>query len=275
MKPFDERAKDIAEKCLEMRRLSCKISVGAEDGSHIGPALSQTEIVATLYFESMKHDPKNPRWEDRDRFVLSKGHAVLTYYAALALAGYFPVEELYTFERFDSKLSGHPIMNMDMGIEVSTGSLGQGLAIGAGMAIAAKVKKQDHRVFVLLGDGECQEGEVWEAALSSAHHNLNNLVAIVDYNRLQCDEECRNVCDMGDMRAKFEAFGWETIEVDGHDIPALMRAFAKHRQPVTKPLAVICNTIKGKGVSIFENAVAYHHTGMSQELCDAALADLQ
>ena len=242
---------------------------------HPGGSLSAADMFTYLYFKELNIDPTDPKKEDRDRFVLSKGHTAPGLYSVLAQRGFFPVEELTTLRKIGSRLQGHPNMNETPGVDMSTGSLGQGVSAAAGMALGAKKTGKSVRVYTLLGDGEIEEGEVWEAALSSAHHNLNNLVAIVDYNRLQCDEECRNVCDMGDMRAKFEAFGWETIEVDGHDIPALMRAFAKHRQPVTKPLAVICNTIKGKGVSIFENAVAYHHTGMSQELCDAALADLQ
>ena len=224
----------------------------------------------------MDHDPEQPKGEDRDRFILAKGHAAPALYAALAHAGYFPREELKTLRKLGTRLQGHPDCNLCPGVEVSTGSLGQGLSIAAGIAAGLKLAGKPQRVFCLLGDGECEEGQVWEAAMWAAHENLDNLVAIVDRNHLQIDGDTADVCDPGDMCAKFSAFGWEASQVDGHDIDALVEALnAAKRAADGRPHVLVANTIKGRGVSFMENQAGWHGKAPNAEQTEQAVAELE
>lgn len=249
----------------------------AEAGSgHPGGSLSCADILCALYFGGvLEHDPERPDWEERDRFILAKGHAAPALYAVLAEAGYFPREELLTLRKLGTRLQGHPDSNQLPGVEVSTGSLGQGLSIAAGAAVGLELDGKPQAVFALLGDGECQEGQVWEAAMFAAHRGLDNLVAIVDRNGLQIDGCTADVCDPGDMRAKFEAFGWDVHEVDGHDIPALVKTLAAAKADRSgRPHAVIARTVKGKGVSFMENQAGWHGKAPNGEQTKEALAEL-
>lgn len=249
----------------------------AEAGSgHPGGSLSCADILTALYFgDVLAHDPANPEWEERDRFVLAKGHAAPALYAVLAQAGYFPREELLTLRKLGTRLQGHPDSNQLPGVEVSTGSLGQGLSVAAGMAAGLKLDGKQQAVFALLGDGECQEGQVWEAAMFAAHRGLDNLVAIVDRNCLQIDGDTADVCDPGDLAAKFTAFGWDACEVNGHDISALVEALAAAKADCGgKPHALIARTVKGKGVSFMENQAGWHGKAPNAEQTEAALAEL-
>ena len=268
MTELERRARDMRVDIVRMI---------AEAGSgHPGGSLSCTDILCALYFGgAMEHDPQNPRWEGRDRFILAKGHAAPALYAALAHAGYFPREELMTLRKLGSRLQGHPDSNQLPGVEVSTGSLGQGLSIAAGAAAGLALDGKPQTVFALLGDGECQEGQVWEAAMFAAHRGLDNLVAIVDRNHLQIDGDTADVCDPGDVGAKFAAFGWSVREVDGHDIPALVEALrAAKAERVGKPCVLVAHTVKGKGVSFMEGQAGWHGKAPNAEQLAAALADL-
>jgi transketolase len=262
-------------QALRMRRAAVEMAFAAGPlGAHVGPALSIMEITAVLYGAVMRLDPKNPAWPDRDRFLLSKGHGSMGLYTALAEAGFFPVEELKTFEVPESHLTGQPAMNLAKGIEISSGSLGLGLSVGIGMAVATRRAARPSRTYVLMGDGECNEGTVWEAAMAAAHLRLGNLIAIVDANGMQSDGPCTAVLDMGSHEEKWRSFGWETATVDGHDVGALYDAFAAPRSGTGKPLAVIARTVKGKGVSFMEQNNEWHHNRLTQAQYDAALAEL-
>ncbi|MEF9876041.1 MAG: transketolase, partial [Gordonibacter sp.] len=250
----------------------------AEAGSgHPGGSLSSADILTALYFGGvLKHDPENPQDASRDRFILAKGHAAPALYAVLAQAGYFPREELLSLRKLGSRLQGHPDSNQLPGVEVSTGSLGQGLSIAAGAAAGLVLEGGDQAVFALLGDGECQEGQVWEAAMFAAHRRLDNLVAIVDRNGLQIDGCTADVCDPGDLGVKFAAFGWDVHEVDGHDVSALVRALAEAKADRTgKPHALIAHTVKGKGVSFMENEAGWHGKAPNADQLTCALSELE
>jgi transketolase len=265
---------------LEQRANDMRIDIVrmiAEAGSgHPGGSLSCADILTALYFGGvMDHDPQNPKWEGRDRFILAKGHAAPALYAALAQAGYFPREELMTLRKLGTRLQGHPDCNLCPGVEVSTGSLGQGLSIAAGACAGLKLSGSTQTVFALLGDGECQEGQVWEAAMWAAHKKLDNLVAIVDRNCLQIDGNTADVCDPGDVAAKFAAFGWDAVEVDGHDIPALVSALSAAKADRSgKPHVLVARTVKGKGVSFMENQAGWHGKAPNADQTQTALADL-
>lgn len=265
---------------LEQRANDMRIDIVrmiAEAGSgHPGGSLSCADILTALYFGGvMDHDPQNPKWEGRDRFILAKGHAAPALYAVLAQAGYFPREELMTLRKLGTRLQGHPDCNLCPGVEVSTGSLGQGLSIAAGACAGLKLSGSTQTVFALLGDGECQEGQVWEAAMWAAHKKLDNLVAIVDRNCLQIDGNTADVCDPGDVAAKFAAFGWDAAEVDGHDIPALVSALSAAKADRSgKPHVLVARTVKGKGVSFMENQAGWHGKAPNAEQTQTALADL-
>ena len=268
---------EIEEKACLMRKLSVDmglVAVKAGAGAHLGPGYSMTEITASLFFHIMKHNPKNPRWEERDRFILSKGHGVLGYYPALALAGYFPVEQLLTFDTDESDLVGHPCMNLDYGIEASTGSLGHGLSLSVGYALAAKLDRKSFTVYCLLGDGECNEGSVWEAVMSGNQYSLDNLVAIVDRNRLQSDGLSREIIQMDSMAEKWRAFGWLVREIDGHNVGEIIDALHIKSRPVGRPYAIIAHTIKGKGISMFEDDNAWHYGRLTQEQAEQAYQEL-
>lgn len=227
-------------------------------GSHIGAILSVADIIAVLYADVMKFDPEQPDQDDRDRFILSKGHAGASIYAALAENGFFPVAELKTHYANGSRLSGHVSHHLP-GVDFSTGSLGHGLSAACGMALAAKKNHRDHRVFAVLGDGECDEGSVWEAALFANHFRLDNLIAVVDHNHMQSLDTCENTLELGDLTAKWKAFGWNVFAVDGHDHEALRNAFLEADQSAGRPAVIIANTVKGKGVSFMEGDILWHY----------------
>ncbi len=245
------------------------------NSGHTGGSLSATDILVALFFAQMRHNPQDPCWPLRDRFVLSKGHAAPALYAVLSRLGYFPREELGTLRQFGSSLQGHPDSSCTPGLEVPTGSLGQGLSIANGMAMAARLNGNGVRVYALLGDGEVQEGQIWEAAMSAAHYRLDNLTAILDRNRLQIDGRTGEVMGIEPLARKWEAFGWHTLEVDGHSFPELLDALEDAVQFKGRPTMIIAHTIKGKGVSIFENQVKYHGMAPNKEEYEQALKELQ
>jgi transketolase len=248
--------------------------VGVGKAGHIGGSCSLAEIVAALYFSEMKIDPANPRMPDRDRFILSKGHAALIQYAALAERGYFPVEELAGTKTLGSRLQGHPDLTKTPGVEANTGSLGQGLSIGNGIALGGKKQGLSFNVFVILGDGEINEGQVWEAAMFTPYRKLDHVIAILDRNRLQAMGLTRDRLDSDPLAAKWAAFGWNVIEIDGHNLDEVISALRQARQYNGKPTMIIARTVKGKGISFAENNPAYHNGIMNQEQYDKALAEI-
>jgi transketolase len=241
---------------------------------HTGGSLSAVDILVALFFRQMRLKPDDPCWPRRDRFILSKGHGAPAYYAVLARLGYFPREELFTLRQFGSILQGHPDSSCTPGVEIPTGSLGQGLSIANGLALAAKLSGNGHRVYALLGDGEIQEGQIWEAAMSGSHYHLDNLMAVVDRNRLQIDGHTAEVMSLEPLADKWRAFGWHTLEVDGHDIKALLEAFQTCEAVKGRPSMIIAHTVKGKGVSIFENQKKYHGVTPTPEEYDLAMKEL-
>lgn len=264
----------------QLKILACKNRMAAMEGiflakaGHPGGSLSVAEIITYLYFVEMNIDPENPKDENRDRFVLSKGHVAPSLYAALALRGFFPVEELKTLRQVGSRLQGHPDMKQIPGVDMSSGSLGQGISAACGMALAGKLQNKDYRVYTLLGDGEIQEGQVWEAAMFAGHRKLDNLVVIVDNNGLQIDGDIKDVVSPYPIDEKFKAFGFETIHVDAHSFPELEAAFQKARTIKGKPTAIIAKSIKGKDVSFMENNVAWHGAAPNAEQYEIVKADL-
>jgi len=266
--------RELEAKARQLRRHIIQM-IGKAGSGHPGGSLSAVEIVTALYFRVMRLDPKNPHWPDRDRFILSKGHAAPLLYAALAEKGFFPKEWLLTLRQLGSPLQGHPHCRYLPGVEVSTGSLGQGLAVGNGMALAARLDKRDYRIYVLLGDGELQEGMVWEAAMAASHYGLDNLTAIVDRNFLQIDGSTEQVMSPEPVEDKFRAFGWEARTIDGHDFPQILEALDWARRVKGKPAAIVAHTIKGKGVSFMENNPDWHGKAPKPEEVERALAELQ
>ena len=248
---------------------------GKASSGHPGGSLSAVEIVTALYFSLLRHNPKDLRWPDRDRFILSKGHAAPVLYAALAECGYFPMEELATLRQLDSCLQGHCDYTATPGVEMSAGSLGQGLSFAVGIALAGRLNSQEYKVYVLLGDGECDEGQVWEAAMASAHFKLNNLIAIVDNNGLQIDGWNRDIMNLDPFDKKWQAFGWHVIEVDGHDLTQLIDAFNQVKLIKGQPTVIIAHTIKGKGVSFMENNVSFHGKAPTAAEVEIALKELE
>jgi transketolase len=242
---------------------------------HPGGSLSSVEILTSLYFSEMNINPDNPKWEDRDRFVLSKGHAAPVLYSVLAEKGYFEKKHLKTLRKTGSILQGHPNMNATPGVDMSTGSLGQGLAAANGMALAGKLDGKDYQVFVLLGDGEMAEGQIWEAAMAAAHYKLDNVTAILDFNGLQIDGTTDSVMCSAPLTEKWRAFCWHVIQVDGHDVDALIEAFAESRQVKGKPSIIIAKTVKGKGVTFMENQAGWHGNAPSMEQGEQALQELR
>jgi transketolase len=231
-------------------------------------------MIAALYFSELRVDPSRPNWPQRDRFVLSKGHAAPVLYAALARRGYFPVDDLWTLRRIGSHLQGHPDMRKTPGIDATTGSLGQGFSVANGMALAGKLDKADYRVYAMLGCGEMQEGQVWETAMSAAHYRLDNLVALVDYNGLQIDGTNATVMEIAPLAEKWRAFGWQVLEINGHVMREILAALSEARQTRHRPSAIIAHTIKGKGVSFMEGQVGWHSGVLSSEACGRALREL-
>ena len=266
---------------LEVKRMANQIRqdiitmlIPAKSG-HPGGSLSAADILATLYFHEMRIKPEEPQWADRDRFVLAKGHAAPVLYGTLAEKGFFPKEELLGLRQTGRMLQGHPDMKRTPGVDMSTGSLGQGLSVANGMALAGKLDKKDYRVYVVLGDGEMAEGQVWEAAMAAAHYKLDNVTAILDYNGLQIDGPTDQVMSSRPLLDKWRAFGWHVIEVDGHDIEELIAAFAEAKATLGKPTLLLAKTIKGKGVSFMENQVGWHGNAPSAEQGEQALSELR
>ena len=246
---------------------------GSKSG-HPGGSLSAVEILTALYFDEMNIDPENPKKEDRDRFVLSKGHAAPVLYATLAEKGYFNKNELLSLRKVGAMLQGHPDMKGTPGVEISTGSLGQGFSVACGMAMASKLDNAPWRVYALLGDGEVQEGLIWEAAMSAAHYKLDNMVAFLDYNGLQIDGEVEKVMNIGPIVDKFKSFGWNVIEIDGHDFDQIFAALDMAKETVGKPTMIVAKTIKGKGVSFMENNAGWHGNAPSDNDLEIALSEL-
>jgi len=261
-----EMAKNLRIEIVKMLALA--------GSGHTGGSLSSADIVTALYFYKMKHDPKNPNWHARDRFVLSKGHAAPVLYAALAMSGYFDKSLLGTLRKINSPLQGHPCCKSLPGIEVSTGSLGQGLSVANGMALGLRLDGLPSRVYCLLGDGEIQEGQIWEAAMSASHYKLDNLCAIIDHNNLQIDGCCSEVMDVSPIDEKFKAFGWNVFNIDGHNMEEIVEALDEAEKIKGKPTMIVAKTIKGKGVSIFEGKVQYHGIAPTKEELEIALKEL-
>ncbi|MFH1387255.1 MAG: transketolase [bacterium] len=265
---------ELAGIAVKLRRHIIEMTCAAASG-HPGGSLSAADIITVLYFHKLKHNPKDPGWIDRDRFVMSKGHAAPVLYAALAESGYFPVEYLKTLRQVGSSLQGHIDMLSLPGIEMSTGSLGQGLSTANGMALAGRLDKKNYRVYCLLGDGECQEGQVWEAAMTSAHYKLDNLTAIVDHNKYQIDGKIEEIKNLAPFADKWKAFGWNVISCDGHKIEAIIDALDKAEKTRGKPTVIIADTIKGKGVSFMEQSpLDYHGKAPTTEEQTKAICEL-
>ena len=263
---------DYKQKAKELRKDIIKMLHEAKSG-HPGGSLSCIDILVALYYDVMKVDPKNPKWEERDRFVMSKGHACPALYAVLADLGFFKKDELWTLRKIDSHLQGHPDNKKTLGVDVNTGSLGQGASVACGMAMALKKKGSNVKVYALLGDGETQEGIVWEAAMAASHYKLDNLVFILDNNGLQIDGPNDEVMSIGDITKKFEAFGFETLKVDGHNIDELITALKTKING--KPLFVCAKTVKGKGVSFMENQYGWHGKALAEEDYNKAMKELE
>ncbi|MFR3309681.1 MAG: transketolase [Christensenellales bacterium] len=264
----------------ELKRISANIKLGALEAvfsassGHPGGSLSISDILSYLYFEEMNIDPRDPKKADRDRFVLSKGHTAPALYAALAERGYFPREDLKTFRHIDSYLQGHPDMKGTPGVDMTTGSLGLGFSAACGMALSAKISGESYRVYSVLGDGESEEGQVWEAAMFAAHKKLDNLCIFLDYNGLQIDGPISEVNDPSPLDSKFEAFGWNVLVIDGHDIEAIDSAVKAAKACKGKPTAIICRTVKGKGVSFMENSVKWHGSAPNEEQYKQAVSEI-
>ena len=265
-----EKIAALEEKARDLRVAIVKTLHKSQSG-HTGGSLSAIDMVTALYFGKMRHDPANPQWEERDRFVLCKGHAAPAQYVALAHAGYFPKEDLMMLRRLGSHLQGHPDSKATPGVEVPTGSLGQGLSMAVGMALGLRLDKKENRVFALLGDGELQEGQVWEAAMAGGHYRLDNLCAMVDANALQIDGEVAKVMNVAPIADKFRAFGWHALEIDGHDMAAIIAALDEAEMVKGVPTMIVARTVKGKGVPFFENKASYHGVPPSDEELPRAL----
>jgi len=269
------RSLDELQAIAKRVRRSIVEMTGAAKSGHPGGSLSSVEILTTLFFDVMRHDPSNPAWEDRDRFLLSKGHAAPVLYAVFAEAGYTPAETLNTLRKLGSPYQGHPDRRFIPALEASTGSLGQGLSIGLGMALAARLDAKPFRTYVVLGDGEVQEGQIWEAAMFAAFHKVDNLAAIVDYNRIQLDGFIKDIMEVEPLADKWRSFGWRVLEVDGHSIAALQAAFAEAENTKGMPAVLIAHTVKGKGVSFMENNPKFHGTAPTPAEVAQALEELR
>lgn len=265
---------ELQQFCTKIRRHIVEMITEAKSG-HPGGSLSAVEVLAVLYNEVMRHDVKNPSWQDRDRFILGKGHAAPVLYATMAELGYTPVDDLKTLRRLGSIYQGHPDRRFIPALEASTGSLGQGLSVGLGMALAARLDGSPTRVYVMLGDGEIQEGQIWEAAMFGAFHKVDNIVAIVDYNKIQLDGWVKDIMELEPLEDKWKSFGWHTISIDGHNLDAVRGAFAEAVGTKGKPTVILANTIKGKGVSFMENNPKFHGMAPTKDECAAALKELQ
>lgn len=264
----------LQQKATEIRKHIVTMLCRSQSG-HPGGSLSAADIVSYLYFEEMNIDVENPKDPNRDRFILSKGHAAPVLYAALAEKGFIEKESLITLRQFGSKLQGHPDMKKVPGVEISTGSLGQGLSVANGMALAAKLDNNNYKVYVIMGDGEIQEGQVWEAAMTSAHYKLDNVVAFVDLNNLQIDGNTEDVMNVGSVVEKFKSFNWNVLEIDGHNFDEIREAVQKAKSVQGKPTCIVANTVKGKGVDFMENVCGFHGVAPTPEETDNAIKQLE
>lgn len=264
--------RELEKKARKIRRLIIQMLVKAGSG-HPGGSLSSTDLVTCLYFAKLRHNPKNPEWPDRDRFHMSKGHCCPLWYAVLAESGYFKIDELWNLRKLGSILQGHPDWRTP-GVTVASGSLGQGLSVAIGMALAGKLDKKDYRVYCLMGDGEIQEGQIWEAAMAASHYKCDNLCAILDYNCYQIDGKISEVMELEPLVDKWKAFGWHTIKIKGHNIKQILQAFDQAEKIKNKPSIIIARTIKGKGVSFMENVVDFHGRAPTPEEAKKALEEL-
>ncbi len=267
------KIKELQEKAREVRRLIIRMLAQAGSG-HPGGSLSAADLITALFFAVLRNNPKDPGWKERDRFHMSKGHCCPLWYAVLAESGYFPKEKLLTLRQMGSILQGHPDRRTP-GVEVASGSLGQGLSVGLGMSLAARIDKKDYRVYILMGDGEIQEGNIWEAAMAISHYRCDNLCAILDYNGFQIDGATKDIMGLEPMVAKWQAFGWHTIEIDGHDMCQILAAYEEAKKIKGKPTVIIAHTIKGKGVSFMENIVDFHGRAPTKEEALKALKELE
>jgi transketolase len=267
IKSMEERAKVIRRHVVRM--------LARAGSGHPGSSLSTVDLLVALFYNKLKHNPQQPAWPDRDRFVMSKGHGCPALYAVLSEMGYFGIDKLDTLRQFGSILQGHPCMKTTPGIEISGGSLGQGLSVGLGIALAAKLDKKDYRTFVMLGDGEIEEGQVWEAAMAASHYKADNLCAIIDQNGLQIDGFIHEIMSSHPIPDKWRGFGWHVIEINGHDYKAILSAYDEAEKVKGKPTVIVAKTIKGKGVSFMENQVDWHGKAPTKEEAERALAELK
>jgi len=266
--------KELEAKAKQIRRFIIQMLAKAGSG-HPGGSLSATDLITVLYFGNiLRHNPKNTDWPDRDRFHMSKGHCCPLWYAVLAESGYFPVDQLWTLRQLGSLLQGHPDRRTP-GIDVASGSLGQGISVGVGMSLAAKIDQKDYRIYVLIGDGETQEGNIWEAAMAASHYKCDNLCGILDYNGFQIDGRVKDIMNVEPVIGKWQAFGWHVIEIDGHNIGEILSAYQEAKTVKGKPSIIIAHTIKGKGVSFMENVVDFHGRAPTKEEAEKALKELE
>jgi len=273
MHPKDTKIQELENKAKQIRRLIVQMLAKAGSG-HPGGSLSSTDLIAALYFSVLRYKSSDPHWAERDRFHMSKGHCCPLWYAALAEAGYFPKDQLMTLRQLGSVLQGHPDRRVP-GVEVASGSLGQGLSVALGMSLAAKVDKKDYRVYVLLGDGEIQEGNIWEAAMAAAHYKCDNICALLDYNGFQIDGRTCDIMNLEPITAKWQAFGWHTIDIDGHNMQEILSAYEEAAKTKLKPTIIIAHTVKGKGVSFMENVCDFHGRAPNKEELEKALKELE
>jgi transketolase len=273
MSNSDTQIRQLEEKAKQIRRLIVQMLAKAGSG-HPGGSLSAADLITALYFSVMRIKPSDPHWPVRDRFHLSKGHCCPLWYAVLAEAGYFPIDKLWTLRQLGSILQGHPDRRTP-GVEVASGSLGQGLSVSVGMCLAGKVDKKDYRVYCLMGDGETQEGNIWEAAMAASHFKCDNLCAVLDYNGFQIDGKVKDIMNIEPVIDKWRSFGWNTIEIDGHNMGQILSAYDEAKQVKGKPSIIIAHTIKGKGVSFMENVVDFHGRAPTKEEAQKALQELQ
>ncbi|OHB97660.1 MAG: transketolase [Planctomycetes bacterium RIFCSPHIGHO2_12_39_6] len=266
--------KSLEERAKIIRRYVIKMLAKAGSG-HPGGSLSAVDLLVVLFYNKMRHNPQQPKWQDRDRFILSKGHGCPALYAILADMGYFSVDKLETLRQFGSILQGHPCMKTTPGIEISSGSLGQGLSVGLGIALAAKLDKKDYRTYVMLGDGEIEEGQIWEAAMAASHYKAENLCAILDQNELQIDGFIHDVMSSHPIPAKWRSFGWHVIEINGHNYKAIIDAYNEAEKTKGRPTIIVAKTVKGKGVSFMENQVDWHGKAPTKEEAEKALTELK
>lgn len=273
MKCADSQIRELEDRAKKIRRDIIRMIAKAKSG-HPGGSLSSTDLITALYFAVLRHKPSEPDWPDRDRFHMSKGHCCPLWYSVLAESGYFPVDKLWTLRQKGSMLQGHPDRRAP-GVSVASGSLGQGLSVGLGMSLSAKIDKKDYRVYVLLGDGEIQEGNVWEAAMAASHYKCENLCAILDYNGFQIDGKICDIMSLEPIAAKWQSFGWHTIEIDGHNMKQILCAYEEAESVKGKPSIIIAHTVKGKGVSFMENVCDFHGRSPTEEEEKKALEELE